>query len=240
MNPGDALMRNTRVYDWPTRIFHWLFAATFAGAFFIGKTFDDDSPNFPYHMLLGMTLVAGVVFRIIWGFTGSRYARFGSFILKPSAALTYFKHVLSGKGPRFPGHNPASSWAALVMMALGLGLGATGYLMTSGGNKELFEELHELLGNLLLVTAIVHIAGVSLHTLVHRELIGLSMVHGRKKSVEGQHGIARSHWVAGLMFLALVGGFALHLVKSYDPTHRTLNLFGTTLNLGESGEHEHD
>ncbi|MCC7442700.1 MAG: cytochrome b/b6 domain-containing protein [Bdellovibrionales bacterium] len=227
-------MKNTRVYDWPTRIFHWLFAGSFVAAFVIAKYFDDESAYFPVHMLLGLVLVGLVSLRVVWGFIGSRYARFSAFRLRPAELAAYFKNLLTGKGERFLGHNPASSWAAITMMALTLGLGTTGYLMTTGGNMEFIEEVHELLGNVFVVVVIAHVAGILLHTLIHRDWIGLSMIHGGKRPVGLEPGIARSHGALGLLFLSLVGGFVFHLNKNYDPTRQTLNFLGSTLQLGEA------
>lgn len=230
-----------RVYDWPTRIFHWLFAGSFLASFLIAKYVDDESATFPYHMLLGFILVLAVGLRVIWGFLGSRFARFTSYRLKPTELMSYFKNILTGRGKRYAGHNPASSWAAVIMMALALGLGVSGYLMTSpGGNKELFEDLHELLANAFLVVVVMHVAGIILHTLVHRDWIGMSMIHGGKRTIAGETGIQRSHWGVGLLFLALVGGFVFHLSKNYDPTRQTLNFLGTTLQLGEAEDSDGD
>lgn len=66
------------------------------------------------------------------------------------------------------------------MIAMAAGLGLTGYLMTSGPDKETFEDIHELLANGLFVVAVLHIAGIVLHTLRHKEVIGLSMIDGKK------------------------------------------------------------
>lgn len=231
-------MKNTmRIYDWPTRIFHWLFVGSFLAAFAIAKTLDDESAAFPFHMLLGLTLSVAVVLRVIWGLLGSRYARFASFQLRPTELLSYFTNLVTRNGARYAGHNPASSWAALVMMALALGLGVSGYLMTSSsGNKETFEDLHELMANAFAVVAGMHVAGIILHTLMHRDAIGMSMIHGSKRTIAGQTAIQRSHWGLGLLLIALVGGFVFHLSKNYDPTQRTLTLLGTTLQLGENEE----
>ena len=233
-------MKTTRVYDWPTRILHWLFAGSFVAAFFIAKSFDDESAYFPVHMLLGLALVGVVSLRVVWGFIGSRYARFSSFRLRPADLVTYLKNMLGGKGERFLGHNPASSWAAITMMALTLALGITGYLMTAVGNQELIEEVHELLANAFFVVVVAHVAGVLLHTMIHRDWIGLSMIHGGKRPVEQEPGIARNHWAVGLLVLSMAGGFFVHLYQNYDPTRQTLNLIGTTLQLGEAEENERD
>lgn len=230
-------MKKFKVYDLPTRVFHWLFAGLFVGAFFIAKVIDDESPSYSIHMLLGLILAFAVFLRIIWGFVGSRYARFSSFALKPSALIQYFKQFIGGETIRTLGHNPASSWAAIIMMSLGLGLAITGYLMTTG-NKEAFEDLHELLANTFLVVAIAHVAGVILHSLRHKDWIGLAMVNGKKQGVDGQTEIDRSHRGVALLFLAIVGAFVFHLGKNYDGSAQTLQLFGNTLQLGESEDQE--
>jgi cytochrome b len=233
-------MDKTKVYDLPTRAFHWLFAALFLSAFFIGKFADDESSVYAYHMLAGLALAGVVGLRIVWGFIGSRYARFSSFALRPNDLFQYFKDFFTSMPGRTLGHNPASSWAALVMMALALGLALTGYFMTSGGNKETLEDTHELLANAFIVVVIGHVAGVILHTLRHRDWIGLSMVSGKKLSIDGQAGITHSYrGVAGL-FVSLVAVFAIHLGKNFDTGTQTLQLFGTSLQLGESEEHEKD
>jgi cytochrome b len=229
-----------RVYDWPTRLFHWSFAGLFVSAFFIAKTIDDESPTYSYHMLLGLLLAATAFLRIIWGVIGSKYARFSSFALRPSELLGYFRDLLLGRGERRLGHNPASSWAALVMLSLALGLGITGFLMTTGGDKEVLEEIHELFANAFLVVVIAHVAGVLLHMIRYRDGIGFSMVHGKKSPVDREPGIARSHTGAGLIYVAIMAVFALHLSKNYDAGSQSLNLFGNKLQLGESGEEHED
>lgn len=241
-------MRNQLVYDLPTRLFHWLFAGMFILAFVIGKTIDDESPVFIYHMLIGLTMGFAVILRIAWGFFGTQYAKFFSFPLNPISLFDYFSGLLTKKSKRSLGHNPASSWAALVMMALGIGLGVTGYLMTTG-NKETFEDLHEILANTFVVIVIMHIAGIVLHTIKHKELIGLSMVDGKKEAVEGETMIASSRPAVGVIFLLLVGIYSFNLYRNFNPQNATVNFFGTTLQLGENesgeggmenGEHDDD
>lgn len=228
-----------KVYDLPTRLFHWSFAGLFLGAFWIAKTIDEESPAYAFHMLLGLVLVATVLLRGIWGTFGSKYARFSSFALKPAECFGYFRALLLGRTERRLGHNPASSWAAVIMMGLALGLGVTGILMATGGDKEVIEEIHELFANAFLVVVIAHVAGVLLHMFRHRDGIGLSMIHGGKTAIDGESGIARSHAGAGLLYVAILAVFALHISKNYDATTQSLILFGNTLRLGESETGEH-
>ena len=226
-------MKSTQVYDLPTRLFHVLFALSFVSAFFISNVFDDDSPVFPYHMMIGLTMGLMVVLRIVWGILGSRYARFSSFALNPLSLVEYGRSLLSDKTKRYLGHNPASSWAALAMIVFSLGLGLTGTLMAKGtGNKSL-KEVHELLANGFLIIAIAHVIGVIFHHYKHRDGIGMSMVHGHKEPVEGGSGIGSSYRLAALIFLLVLAAFSINLYQKYEPKIRALNLFGTTLQLGE-------
>jgi cytochrome b len=229
-------MKKTKVYDLPTRLFHWTFAGLFLVAFGIAKLFDDESPVFSYHMLFGIIISAAVLWRIAWGFIGSRYARFSSFKLNPKDLLIYFRDFFNPKSKRYLGHNPASSWAAISMFTLALGLGLTGYMMAQGVAKDFYEDIHELLANIFIIVVIFHVAGVILHTIRHKDAIGLSMVHGNKDETAGAAGIGKSHYFAALFFVAFVSSFAFHLHKNYDPGSQNLNLFGTTLQLGEGEE----
>lgn len=226
-------MRKTFVYDLPTRLFHWLFAGLFLLSFVIAKTVDDESLAFSYHMLSGMLLGVLVLWRVLWGVIGSKHARFSGFNLNPIHLKEYFQGVLSGSKKRWSGHNPASSWAAIVMISLAMGLAITGYLMSTG-SKEAFEDVHELMANSFIVIVILHVAGIILHTARHQDAIALSMVDGRKESTDATHSIPSSRRLAAVLLLALMfstGGF---LFKGFDPQTRSLTVFGQTLQLGEN------
>ncbi len=233
-------MRQHLVYDLPTRIFHWLFAGLFLTAFVIAKTIDDESAIYSWHMLAGLTLSFVVVLRILWGFFGTQHARFSGFALNPMDLLSYFKGILTGEKRRWAGHNPASSWAAIAMMVMALGLGITGYLMTSGPNKEDFEDIHELLANGFIIVVIMHVAGIILHTMRFKEMIGLSMVDGKKADIVQDQTISSPKNGIGIVLIALVVAFGLNLFKNYDSQTKTLNLFGTTLQLGENEGSENE
>jgi cytochrome b len=231
-------MSRQLVYDLPTRLFHWLFAGLFLTAFIIANTLDDDSSWFNYHSLAGLTLGFLVLLRIVWGVFGTQHARFSDFSLNPLALVGYFKGVLSGDKKRWAGHNPASSWAGIIMMFLALGLATTGYLMASG-NEDAFEDIHELFADAFIVVVVLHVAGVVFHSIRHKEMIGLSMVDGKKTDVPVKETISSSRSAFGVLLIALVVAFGLNLYKNYDVQSRSLQLFGTTLQLGEDEGHEY-
>ena len=229
-------MPATRVYDWPTRVFHWVFAASFVTAFAIANLVDDASAAFAFHMFAGLTLGAAIVLRLVWSVAGTRHARLTDLSLSPRRLFAYIRGVLSGRGETTAGHNPASSWAAVAMVLLGAGLVTTGLMMAAGTGGEAPEEVHELLANAFLVVVLLHIAGVVLHGLQRRDGLAASMVTGRKALDDGTHGDVRAHGLVGLAFVAVLGGWLATLVLNHDAQAGTLTLFGQTLALGEGGE----
>ncbi|MBK6517471.1 MAG: cytochrome b/b6 domain-containing protein [Polyangiaceae bacterium] len=229
--------RTLLVWDLPTRLFHWLLAASVLGAFAIGLGVDDESRVFAVHMLLGAVAAFMVLLRVVWGLFGSRYARFGSFAFGPSAVLGYFRGLFTRSDARWIGHNPGSSLAIFAMIVLTLGVALTGALMGTAG--EVFEEVHEILAYSLIGVAVGHVAGVALHTLRHRENLTGSMVHGLKVG-DPKQGIRSAHPGVALVFLGLTTAWAVALTRGYDPTTGSvrLPLVGTTLTLGEGAEGE--
>ncbi len=231
-------MKKYLIYDLPTRIFHWLFSSLFVVAFLITKTIDDENPLFSYHMLAGLILGQLVILRIIWGFIGTRYARFSSFALKPSELIEYFKAILSGDKKKWIGHNPASSWGALVMLGSALFLAISGILMTSG-YKKLFEDAHEIVANVFLITVLLHIAGILLHSFRHQDAIALAMINGKKSGSERDTSIVSAKPFSALVLILFVFFIVGNLYQSYNIGTNELNLFGKILSLGDKDK-KHD
>jgi cytochrome b len=234
-------MKRILVWDIPVRLFHWLLAGSFLGAFAIANLVDDESSLFTVHMFLGGVVAFMILLRVVWGFVGSRYARFGSFTLNPKALVVYLKGALTGKGKRYAGHNPATSITAIAMFIMLLGLATTGAFMSTGG--EAFEEIHEVLAWGMLAAVVAHVAGIILHTISHRENIALSMVHGRKEVGDGE-ALRTAHPAVAVVFLVLTGLWSWGLVSNYDNGTMSLPLTDQTFTVGEGeeqGEHgEHE
>jgi cytochrome b len=185
------------VWDIPTRVFHWLLAGSFAGAFLTAEseTWRD------LHVLLGYTVVGLIGFRILWGLIGTRYARFRSFAFRPSQVVAYLKSLLSRSPQHYVGHNPAGSWVIYGLLLLGLVTGVTGYATYDQIGGEWLEELHEGAANSMLALVGVHVAGVLVSSLLHRENLVRSMISGYKMGEPGQS-LRRAHWLVGAGLLA--------------------------------------
>lgn len=232
-------MNRVPIWDLPTRLFHWLLAAGFIAAATISLALGENSPFFPYHAIIGLAAAFMVLLRIIWGFLGTRYARFGSFIFGPGAVIEYFKGTLAGGGKRYTGHNPASAVATFAILALMLAMAVTGFMMGRGNDG--IKDVHEVLAWVTVGVVAVHVLGVALHTVRHRENITRSMIDGQKHA-EPSAAIASVKPVVAVAFLAVVGAWTLGLIRNYNPATQstTLPLIGTVLRLGESEDDQGD
>lgn len=206
-----------RIWDVPVRLFHWLFVAAFASAWL---TLGD---RYLYlHVFAGYVFAGLWMFRLLWGFAGGGHARFHRFLYGPGAAFGYMRALAAGRASRYAGHNPAGSWAVFGMLALAATLALTG-LVTLGGQEQegplagtlgfstgaAARQVHELVAWLLLVLAGLHVAGVAVGSLVHRENLVGSMLTGRKEA-PGEPTVPPRRAVAGVLFVALMGGAALY------------------------------
>ena len=100
--------RSIRVWDLPTRLFHWLLAAALVGSFVTIKT-----GELLWHALFGQCVLTLLLFRLVWGFIGGRYARFSQFVRGPSAVLNYLRG-----GPVAPGHNPLGALSVIALLGV--------------------------------------------------------------------------------------------------------------------------
>ena len=193
----------TKVWDLPTRIFHWALAASFAGAYLLSES--ERLRN--VHVALGYTALGLLAFRLVWGFIGPRYARFSSFVHSPVAAFRYLRDELRGRAPHYLGHNPAGSWAVFGLLILGAATGVTGYLNFNELGGESMEDLHEAFANAWLVVVFVHVAGVIASSVMHRENLVRAMVTGYKQATAGASvpAVPARHAVGLLAALAVVG-----------------------------------
>jgi cytochrome b len=103
------------VWDVPTRLFHWLIALSFCGSWFTAEAGLD---WFDYHFYFGYTTLALLVFRLLWGFWGSEYARFRQFMVSPWNALRQIPTLLSRNAPHNLGHSGTGGWAVLILLSL--------------------------------------------------------------------------------------------------------------------------
>ncbi|MDE3078576.1 MAG: cytochrome b/b6 domain-containing protein [Paracoccaceae bacterium] len=197
-----------RVWDPALRLFHWALVGAFALAWLTSEE------GRSLHETAGYVVAGLIGFRLVWGLVGPRYARFAQFVPGPGRLLSYAGDMLKGRERRYVGHNPAGA-AMIVALLLSLsGTALTGWLSAeparmaylpsapalvsvaradeAGGYGEGGEgsegglkDLHGALANLTLLLVGLHVAGVALSSLRHRENLARAMVTGRKRAPEG-------------------------------------------------------
>lgn len=211
---GDSSGARVLVWDLPTRLYHWLLAAAFAVALVTG-----DSDRYrDLHVFAGYLMLALVGFRVLWGIAGTRYARFASFPFAPRSALDYLRTLLRGTAARFIGHNPAGSVAIYLMWGLAIAVCASGVaaLGSEEGHGalrrladnplgEAMKETHEALAWLLALLAAIHVGGVAVESLLHRENLAWSMISGKKRGAPAQGIASRRRWVGVALVAATLG-----------------------------------
>lgn len=165
-----------RVWDIPTRLFHWLLVASFATAFITSES----EKLRDIHVLAGYTIAGLIVFRLLWGFVGNRYARFSEFVPSPEKVLNYVKSFLTGKPQHFVGHNPVGAIAILLLLGMGLASAASGWAVYEDIGGHFVEELHEGAANFMLFVVGIHIVGVVVSSWLHRENLVKAMWTGYK------------------------------------------------------------
>ena len=207
---GETSAERVKVWDVPTRLFHWLLAGSFAVAWF---THEHDR-YLDVHVFAGYLFFGLLLFRLVWGFAGGCYARFHAFNYSRRAARDYLLATLRGDVPRHLGHNPAGAWAIFFMLGLGLAVALTGVLVLGGEEGHgpfagwlsfsaagVARELHEMTAVSMLVLVLVHLAGVAFESWRHRENLVAAMITGYKS---GRGMSTRVYAGVGVLMLVVV------------------------------------
>lgn len=172
---SEALPAGMRVWDPLVRVFHWSLVAGMAYEFVF-------EPGTIIHNTLGQVLLVLIAMRVVWGFVGSKHARFSDFVRGPWVVLGYVRDIFTGHPRRHLGHNPAGGAMVLALLLAVAVTAGSGWLMTTNAlwGEEWIEELHEGAAWITLALIAAHVAGVILASLQHRENLVKSMLTGRK------------------------------------------------------------
>ena len=199
-----------RVWDLPTRLFHWSLAACIVGLVITGYT---GGSAMQWHARIGYAVLTLLLFRLVWGFVGGRWSRFSSFLYSPGSVINYLRgrphpdHLI--------GHNPLGAGSVFAMLAVLLAQVATGlvgddesaftgplnrFVATSKGLAATW--YHKRVGQwLLLALVVLHICAVLYYLLLKKDNLIKAMVNGDKLLDRNASG---SRDTAGTRLLALV------------------------------------
>ena len=196
------------VWDVPTRVFHWLLVLCFAGAWLTSES----ERLQMIHYAFGYSAVALVLFRLVWGFIGTKYARFTQFLRGPNEMAGHIKSVLSSHQHSSPGHNPVGGIVMVGLMLIILLIGLTGYWSVKEFLGDFMSEAHEAIASIALGLAIFHIAAAVIMSLLQKENLIRAMVNGKKQGLPEQ-AIRFPQYLIGFL-LALGWVYFFYLVVS--------------------------
>lgn len=192
-----------RVTDAPTRMFHWLFALSFLGAYL---TADSERLRL-LHVTLGYTLAGLLVFRLLYGLVGPRPVRLGALWRKLSGTPAWLKSVMR------PGWPAAGQWRqgqhllmalAVASLLLVLPLTLSGYATFNDWGGDALEEVHEFFGNAFLAVVLAHLGLIAAMSALRRQNMAAPMVTGRVPAPGPDLVQANRAWLAALLLLAVL------------------------------------
>ena len=205
------------IWDLPVRIFHWGLVITL---FCLWYTSDQERGLLDYHILFGYFTFGLIVFRVAWGFVGTRYAKFVNFIpslQKMKQALYEARHNIN---KQYLGHNPFGSLMVLLLIFLVLcqaisGLFISDDIFTSGpyfdsvseSISKLFKRIHHNAFDFILIGSVIHVFAIFYYLLVKKNNLISPMIHGKKyhKGISDKDGIPHSKLVvAGVVLICVV------------------------------------
>jgi len=191
--------KKNKVYVWnlSARIIHWMIAISFTTAF-ITSFYENMLHN---HVALGFIFGIMILYRIVWGFIGPKYAQFRHFMLKPKDFIFYFREKVQNRWRKIPaGHNPASSWYTVWAMVMGTVIVISGLLLygiqeakgvlsylnnTNTQYIEILNIIHRYSAYIFVTWVIIHITGVLIEQFWHKTHMVFAMITGYKKT-EGE------------------------------------------------------
>lgn len=179
-----------RVWDVPVRLFHWTLVLLLVAAVVTVKVGGNAKE---WHLRCGYAILALVLFRIAWGFLGTRHARFASFVRGPGAVVAYARSIVSGRHETHAGHNPLGGWMIVLMLAALLaqatmGLFANDDIALDGPlvrliSKDLSDAItswHRRGAWLIFALAGLHVGAVAFYLVALKENLVRPMVTGKK------------------------------------------------------------
>ena len=222
--------KDGKVFVWPicTRIIHWIIALSFIASFVSSL----DKSYLHYHVAFGWIFGVMLVYRIVWGFVGPRYATFNTFKLNFIDLQWYFKEKVVNRWRKIPaGHNPASSWYTILVLSFGSLIVVSGSVLYgvqegSGAfaflNKkyymymiELFD-IHFYLSYFLFIWACIHIVGVLIEQFYHKTNMAFAMITGYKKAQGEDSDITTFGNIVSFIFIIVSFLSFVYIVSTYD------------------------
>lgn len=181
-----------RVWDPLVRFFHWSLVSAFIIAFVTEENV------LTIHIWAGYLILMLISIRIVWGVIGTQYARFSDFVYPPKVIIHFLKQTSHRKAKRYLGHNPAGG-VMVILLLISLFITSISGILLLGAEEqagpvaawftqatrywgEILEEVHEFFANFTLLLVFIHVSGVIVESLIHKENLLSAMLTGFKST----------------------------------------------------------
>ena len=202
-----------KVWDLPTRLFHWVLVALVIVSFVTGKM---GGTAMKYHEWSGLAILVLVLFRILWGFAGGQESRFKSFVKGPSAVDHYVWTMFQRNSERHLGHNPLGGWSVILLLIsllvqAGTGLFANDDILTEGpffdlvskNTSDWLTSIHHINKIILAGLISIHIGAILFYLTYKRENLIYPMISGLKDWHQDIQPYMGKVWLAAGIFVVI-------------------------------------
>jgi cytochrome b len=217
-------MQSTRVWDLPVRVCHWLIVGLFIAQWASAEWLDT---KIELHAKIGYVFIAVVIFRIIWGFLGTYYARFKTFLYRPSRIVRYARNIFKPSAPVYLSHNPLGGVMVILLLFLLLLQGISGLFMTDdiffdapyhhsipSSIQALISSVHHYTFFVLKILIALHILAVFLYVVVKKQALITAMVTGKKRTPidESTHPTQLKYYWLRCLAIACIVAITVYMV----------------------------
>jgi cytochrome b len=218
------------VWDWPLRLWHWLFAIAVLGAWITGQWGGFDWRQ--WHFWFGQAAIGLLIFRILWGLIGPRHARFSSFLTGPKRLLAYLRTLPDRHAAESAGHSPLGAVAVLVILATVSVQATSGLFITddilyegpwfvavSDDTADLASTIHHRLAWPVGAIIAIHLAAIAFYRLFKGQRLTRAMITGRKAAdrLRDDAAIKSSRTLLALLLIAAVAALTWWLLAVAPP-----------------------
>lgn len=223
--------RRVKVWDLPTRLFHWLLVATLIFQYASAEILEN---AIQWHFYSGYFCLGLILFRIVWGLVGSYYARFSQFVVPPQHAIAYLR---AKNTKHYLGHNPAGAYSVILLLSLVLTQAVTGLFISDDifSNAPYYDVLpkawedaanfiHHRGFNIILAAVALHVGAIVYYKIKHKQTLLSAMITGYKAidsasalSNEEKPISANTNWLLFIFCIAVVAGTIYLIVEVFAP-----------------------
>ena len=226
-------MAKKLIWDLPTRLFHWLLVLSIGAQYVTAELLDD---AMQWHFYFGYFTLGLVLFRLIWGLIGTKYARFSQFLSGPVSVIKYAQSLPDKNAKAHTGHNPLGGWAVIAMLLLVAVQAVSGLFLTDDvfldgpyhhlvGETvlDIAEAVHHTGFDILLIVIAVHIIAIVFYKFYKRQQLVPPMIHGMKDTASS--GIRSSRTGLAILIALICAALLYYAIVVAPPAPATEALY---------------